>query len=104
MQKEDMNAIALALGLPVNEKAAADKKLLIEKINELILTDFEKLVSILYRIDVNETKIKAFLGQQSNKDAAEIIAALMLEREIEKRKSRQRYSKRDNDIDEYEKW
>jgi len=105
METQDINAVALALGLSAEEENFyADKQLLIEKVNELIVTDFEKLVGILYRLDVNENKIKGFLDQHTNKDAAEIIVNLMLERELEKRKSRRQYSRRDNDIDENEKW
>jgi len=104
METEAITAVALALGLPGEENFYADKQLLIEKVNALIISDFEKLVSILYRLDVDEKKINTFLNQQSNKDAADIIVNLMLERELEKRRSRQKYSRRDNDIDENEKW
>ena len=34
------------------------KQVLVEKINDLINTDFQKLVSILYRMDVSEIKLK----------------------------------------------
>ena len=47
---------------------------LIQAINWLISKDFEKLVFILYRIDVSEAKIKSLLDQANTTDAAPVIA------------------------------
>jgi len=75
-----------------------------EKINSLLVGDFDRLISILYRMDVNELKLKQLLKENQAEDAAKIIAMLMIERQAEKIKSRQQFSQRDNDIDENEKW
>ena len=72
--------------------------------NELIQKDFQKLVTLLYRIDVSEGKLKYLLQLQRDENAGNIIARLIIERQIEKIKSRQQFSKRDNDITEEEKW
>ena len=79
------------------------KQVLVEKINELINTDFQKLVSILYRMDVSEIKLKQLLNENSGTNAAIIIADLMIERQAEKIRSREQY-KRDENISEDEKW
>lgn len=75
-----------------------------EYINSLILHHFEQLVSLLYRIDVSEAKIKLLLQQQPGEDAAKIIASLIIERQLQKIKTRQQFSQRDNDFDGAEKW
>ena len=61
---------------------------LIERINHLIQKDFEKLVSILYRVDVNENKLKTLLKASAGTDAAVLIADLIIEREWQKVKIR----------------
>jgi len=73
-------------------------------INELINKDFDRLVSYLYRIDVPEQKLKTLLQQHRQDDAGNIIAGLVIERQEQKIRSRELFSKRDNDIDEEEKW
>jgi len=75
-----------------------------EKINYLVANDFTKLVQILYRIDVSEPKLKALLKQNSGTDAGRIIAALVIERQVEKLRSRQQFRTDDNNINEEEKW
>ncbi len=53
----------------------------IEKINHLIIHDFDQLVMLLYRIDVDEIKLKQAL-RDTHTDAAEIIAMMIIEREM----------------------
>ena len=48
----------LALALPEKLSMTELEEQLTQHINHLINTDFEKLVFYLYRIDVNETKMK----------------------------------------------
>lgn len=79
------------------------KEELADKINELINSDFQKLVSILYRMDISEPKLKLLLKENPNVDAGLIIADLMIERQLQKAKSRQEY-KRDENISDDEKW
>lgn len=73
-------------------------------INNLIQSDFQKLVSILYRIDVNEAKLKAMLNQYKDQDAAVIIADLIIERQLQKIKTRREYHQQGDNTDETEKW
>lgn len=75
-----------------------------EKINSLLVGDFDRLISILYRMDVSELKLKQLLKENQAEDAAKIIALLMIERQAEKIKSRRQFRQQDNNIDENEKW
>jgi hypothetical protein len=72
-------------------------------INEMIQHDFQKLVAILYRIDVSEAKLKYLLKENSGEDAGKLIAELIIERQTEKIKFRQE-NKPDEDISDNEKW
>jgi hypothetical protein len=80
------------------------KEKLSAHIDHLIQSDIEKLVFLLYRVDVNEEKMRALLAQKEGENAAPLIADLVIERQLEKIRSRQQYRQRDNDIDEDEKW
>lgn len=73
-------------------------------INHLIQHQFEQLISLLYRIDVSETNIQSLLQNQPDENAGNIIAALIIERQLQKIKTRQQFSQRDNNFDEEEKW
>lgn len=53
---------------------------LIVFINDCIKNDFNKLVQLLYRIDVSEQKLKSILQSNPNEDAAKLIAAVIIER------------------------
>jgi hypothetical protein len=72
-------------------------------INGLIQNDFQKLVTILYKVDVNENKLKQLLLENAGEDAAVIIAALLIERQLQKIETRKQFkSKSENDGEE--KW
>ncbi len=53
---------------------------LIIYINDCIQHDFNKLVQLLYRIDVSEEKLKYILQLNPNEDAAKLIATVIVER------------------------
>jgi hypothetical protein len=76
---------------------------LILYINHLLIHDFNKLVQLLYRVDVSEKKLKELLQQNPNTGAAVIIADLVLQRQEEKVKSKQEF-KSNEDIPDEEKW
>jgi hypothetical protein len=103
--EQSLLEISKELGIIVNEKDFSfGKQLLVEKINDLINNDFQKLVLILYRMDVSEIKLKQLLNENAGTNAALIIADLMVERQAEKIRSRQQFSKRDENISDDEKW
>ena len=104
-QEELIQEVAKEMGLPVRSDSAAwNRGFLAEKINDLLNNDFQKLISILYRQDINEAKLKKLLKENPGTDAGLIITDLMIERQSEKIKSRQQFGQRDNNIDEEEKW
>jgi hypothetical protein len=53
-------------------------------INELINKDFNALVQLLYRIDVDEKKLKNLLNQYKETDASALITDLIIERQLQK--------------------
>lgn len=71
--------------------------LLSDYVQELIDTDFSKLINTLYRIDVSEIKIKKALNLSDPKDANEVIAQLIIEREKQKITTREAYKNRKPD-------
>jgi hypothetical protein len=81
-------------------------KKLAEYINGLINYDFNKLIAILYRLDVNEKKLRQLLAlQQGSADnAGALIAKLIVERQLEKIKLRKKFKQTDSAISEEDKW
>jgi len=94
----------LAIELPVKISLEELHAKLAVYVNDLILHRFEQLISLLYRIDVSESKIKSFLSRQTNENAGNIIATLIIERQLEKIRSRQQFRQPDTDVDGVEKW
>ena len=70
---------------------------LADYINQLILTNFERLVQLLYRIDVSEAKLKYLLKENPVEDAGRIIALLIFERQIQKIKFKKEMSENERD-------
>ncbi len=94
---------SLEIDLPENISFDLLKERLSSHINFLIQSDFQKLVSILYRVDVNESKLKNLLKENPGYDAANIITELIIERQLQKIRSRQEY-RNDENISDDEKW
>jgi hypothetical protein len=89
--------------IPMDVSPDALKKILAEQINHLILSDFQKLVNILYRVDINEAALKQLLKENPETDAGDIIATLIIERQLQKLKSREQFRTNDT-IPDDEKW
>jgi len=53
-------------------------------IYDLIRNDYNRLLTILYRIDVDETIVENCLGIQDIKKASEALADAVIERQIQK--------------------
>jgi CRISPR/Cas system-associated protein endoribonuclease Cas2 len=95
------NAIQILFDLPAqkhNIRAA-----LAARINFLIENDFDKLIYILYRFDINEAKLKNKLASSSS-DAGELIADMVIERDEEKKLARKKFRQDDLQIPDDEKW
>lgn len=105
MNEELVNGIneSLEISLPQKVKPEELKEQLTQHINHLINTDFDKLVYYLYRIDVDEDKMRSLLSKTAGENAAELIAALIIERQLQKITSRKN-SANSTDIPDEEKW
>ena len=81
------------VGLSLSPSTILDYAQLIRELSRaveyLIDKDFEKLMQILYRIDVSETKVKLAFGLEHN--VAYEIALLIVEREEQKVITRVKY-------------
>ena len=96
--------VAAELGIAVKQNDYAfAKQQLIDKINQLVANDFQRLISIFYRMDINEAKLKQQLSDHPETEAGIIIADLMIERQLQKIKSRKE-TRKDNNIPDDEKW
>ena len=82
---------------------AVFKEKLSAYINDLINHDFEKLIHILYRLDVSEQKLRSALAATST-DAGMTIAQMIIDRQQQKIKTREQYYQRNTNIDNEEKW
>ena|SRR5450432_1788741 len=80
------------------------KKKLSAYINQLINQDFQQLVMLLYKVDVNERKLRNVLRENKKDDAGDMIAELIIERQLQKIKTRREFSKKNDDDSAEEKW
>lgn len=93
-------------GMPLTAVHAGEhfREQLAAHIQQLVNNDFSGLVSILYRLDVSELKLKRMLQERAGEDAGYIIADLVIERELQKMESRKKFSNPSPGIAEEEKW
>ena len=99
-----ISQLSQSLEIDLQEKRSIEelKLILSAYINDLINHDFNKLMRILYRVDVSEKVFKENL-QKHKEDAGAIIAEMIIERQLQKMKARERFQS-NNDISEDEKW
>lgn len=62
------------------------------RIRELLDKNVERLVSILYRIDVGQKKTDEIFSNPSKDDIAFLLAEAVIERQLQKVLSRKKYS------------
>lgn len=80
------------------------RRLLSKYLQELMDRDFHRLLLLLYRVDVSEQRLRQLLKENPEKDAVGLIADLVLERQLEKIKTRRETGRRDNNISDEERW
>jgi hypothetical protein len=80
------------------------RELLIERIDDMIRNDFQSLVMLLYRVDVNEKQLRRLLQENKELYAAPIIADLIINRQLEKKQLREKYRSDKKDIPDDERW
>ncbi len=82
-------------GLENREYADLEKlrEVLSNYLNRIIIEDFNKLIAILYRIDIPEGKARAALAAKKEEESAgEILTDLIIERQLQKIKTWRKYS------------
>lgn len=79
------------------------KNKLSDRLNYMIEQDFHALVHLLYRIDIDEFTLKQTLEENRDKDAGKLIAEMIIQRQLDKIELR-KLTKKDEDIDEEDKW
>lgn len=85
MESDLIKSINQTFSLALAAASYNDMKLaLSQRINDWILYDFNKLIHVLYRLDVSETKINQLLKDNRSEDASDILADLVIERELQK--------------------
>jgi hypothetical protein len=92
-------------GLSLLETAPLSEweELLAQKINGMIDSDFAGLIRILYRIDVEESKLRYLLNNNKAENTGLILARLIIERQMQKIMSRRNYKSNNRESDE-ESW
>lgn len=81
----------LLIDLPDNISMSELQLYLTQYFSRLIKDDFQRLISILYKIDVDENKLKTILREQKGQDTSDIIAKLVIERQLKKIETRRKY-------------
>ena len=106
MNKSILNYISERLELSIYPDVNRDQleSIIADRVNYLVMYDFPQLLRLLYRIDISETKLKSELGSNPDKDSGRIIAKMIIERQLEKSKSREHFKKTDLDAGDEEKW
>jgi len=96
---EALQLIQRDLDLPRNEINKQNspgmeelKSYLANAISELLDKDFNKLLNALYRIDVSEQKVTKILHEAPQKELAAELAAIVIDRQLQKVETRRKYS------------
>ena len=100
--EENIKDLVDQLALTPKNNNAYEK--LVALINHLINNDFNTLVQLLYKVDVDEKGLQKTLHQNKNKDAAVLIANMMIERERQKKEHRFKNNQNNAQIPDDEKW
>jgi hypothetical protein len=105
--QEKLPLIRQQLAIDFNISETGDPNALLQElaacVNHLVQNDFSKLIGILYRIDISETAVATALQQEAGADAGLVIAQLILERQLQKQETRERFRSQ-HDIPDDEKW
>ena len=100
---QDINT-TMAIELPEKISAEDLHIQLSAHVNQLIKNNFETLVTLLYKIDVDEDKLKLHLIDNPNEDAGNVIASLIIERLLQKATFKKQFTQKPSATDNEEKW
>lgn len=98
--QDDINKLLVQIvnQFPATEHAGYEQ--LIRYLNELLLNDFSSLIQLLYRVDIDEQKLKVILANNISTDTAVLLADLLIKRQVEKIAIRKNQEKKDVSGDE----
>ena len=79
---------------------------LTQRIDFMVSHDFERLIQLLYRIDVSESKLKAMIAQNDAFESSRVVAKMILDRQKQKIYWRDKFKNDvyDNEEEESERW
>lgn len=102
IKKEVFNSLEIdETLLPVveneEERFKLFRNLLKQRIEELAEKNMERLMWILYRIDVSEKKLAETLKHTAPENFSNVIADLIIERQLKKVESRKQFGGKEND-------
>ena len=89
--------------LPGDQLQALKEKLATE-INHMIEKRFEDLVNLLYRLDIDEGKLRKLLDRERGTDAGLLIAESIIQRQLKKWETRRSAPPAQTDIPDDEQW
>ena len=69
-------------------------------IRELINNNFPSLVELLYRVDIDEKKLKEILKSHPHADSALVIADLIISRQLQKTAIKNQFANKDKPRDD----
>jgi hypothetical protein len=94
--KELTEAISSRFELTKTDSPTIDdlKRLLMERILDLLERNVERLLSILYRVDLNQKKLDEIFLNGTKEEIAEKISEAVIERQIQKIETRKYYKSR----------
>lgn len=107
MTQNELQELVSELSTTVQlQQTIATKEQLLEQLREhidhLISNDFNSLLTLLYRVDVDENQLRQLLAP-SDMPASSIITSLIIERQLKKIETRKKL-KTNADIPEDERW
>jgi len=81
--------------IPVGEFQKIDefRSYLVDKLKDLLDNHYDKLINILYKIDVSEIKLHELFAGKNKNIIPETLADLIIERSLQKVRFRQMYRK-----------
>ena len=74
------------------------------QLNKMINENFEQLIALLYRVDVSENKLKNILASNKAALSGNVLAKLIIERQLEKIETRKKFKTNPKENNEEEIW
>lgn len=98
--KELSEAISSRFEMTISDSYSLDdlKRALFNRISELLDKNVERLLSMLYRVDLNQKKLDEIFQNNSKEDIAEKIAEAVIKRQMQKIKTREFYKSQENGL------